>query len=97
MIHGYHVIVVIVCACGFWSPNDPRGWWSDFVDKWEFARFGKATIGLERLVLTETEELNRQEAKRLLKYPPVQFTGVHPALPVGSRLNNCAASQFKAS
>ena len=72
MVHGYHVIV---CAYGFWLPNDPRGSWSDFVGKWELVRFGKATRGLERLVLTEEQERDRQAAKQLLQYPAVQFSG----------------------
>jgi REP element-mobilizing transposase RayT len=91
MVHGYHVIV---CAYGFWLPNDPRGSWSEFVGKWELVRFGKATKGLERLVLTEAEERNRQEAKRLLKYPPVQFTGVQARAIGHGFANACRKSGF---
>ena len=53
MVHGYHVIV---CAYGFWLPNDPRGSWSDFVGKWELVRFGKATKGLDQIALTLVKE-----------------------------------------
>jgi len=73
MIHGYHVILG---AYGFWLPNDPRGSWSDFVGRWELVRFGRSTKSLERLALTPEDERERQEAKRHLKYPAVQFTGL---------------------
>ena len=72
MIHGYHVIFG---AYGFWLPNDPRGSWSDFVGKWEMVRFGRSTKSLTRHELTPEEQRQRQEAKRLLTYPPVQFDG----------------------
>ncbi len=73
MVHGYHVVLG---AYGFWLPNDPRGSWSDFVGKWELVRFGKATKCLTRLVLTEEQERDRLAAKRLLRYPAVQFSGI---------------------
>jgi hypothetical protein len=49
MIHAYHVVFG---TYGFWLPNDPRGFWSDFVGAWELLPFGDATKGLERLELT---------------------------------------------
>ncbi len=73
MVHGYHVIFG---AYGFWLPNDPRGSWSNFVAAWELLRFGPATKGLERMRLTPELEAARLEAKRALKYPPVQFSGL---------------------
>jgi REP element-mobilizing transposase RayT len=76
MVHGYHVIIG---AYGYWLPNDPRGTWSDFVGKWELLRFGKAKRSLDRRSLAELtpQELRkRDEARRSLDYPPVQFTGI---------------------
>ena len=84
MVHGYHVIFG---AYGFWLPNDPRGSWSDFVGSWELLHFGRATKGIERKVLTPEEERKRQEAKKALKYPPIQFTGVQ-ARAIGSGFAN---------
>jgi len=76
VIHGYHVIFG---AYGFWLPNDPRGSWSDFVAAWELLKFGPATKGIERFELTPDQKAQRQEAKKSLKFPPVQFTGTQAA------------------
>jgi len=76
VVHGYHVILA---AYGFWLPNDPRGSWSDFVGRWELVRFGHTTKSLVRRELAELtacELQQREEARRSLKYPPVQFTGI---------------------
>ena len=73
MVHGYHVIFGVY---GFWLPNDPRGSWSDFGGAWELARFGATTKSLERTALTPDQEIQRQQAKEMLKFPAVQFTGV---------------------
>lgn len=73
MVHGYHVIMGLY---GFWLPNDPRGSWSEFVGAWELLRFGKATQRADRSALITPEEKElRAEAKKSLKYPPVQLTG----------------------
>ena len=75
MIHGYHVILPMY---GFWLPNDPRGSWSDFVRRWEIARFGKPLKMLERKELnelTEEEMRDRAAAKAALSYPLVSVTG----------------------
>jgi len=75
VVHGYHVII---CAYGFWLPNDPRGSWSQFVGKWELVRFGRTTRDLPRRNLAELtpgELQQREAARKALKYPPVQFTG----------------------
>ncbi len=82
MVHGYHIVI---CAYGFWLPNDPRGSWSDFVGKWELLRFGESTRGseLRHLAQLTPDELNRRDAARKsLKYPPVQFDGSQ-ALAIG--------------
>src|SRR5947209_9189353 len=75
MILGYHVIF---SAYGFWLPNDPRGSWSDFVGSWELFRYGRATKTDARYSVAHVEhdQSLRQAAKRALKYPPVQFTGI---------------------
>ncbi len=69
---------VIFSAYGFWLPNDPRGSWSDFVRSWELLRYGKATKTDERRSLARGEHDRRRRlaAKRALRYPPVQLTGV---------------------
>ena len=75
MIHGYHVILPMY---GFWLPNDARGSWSDFVRRWEIARFGKPFRTLERKEfneLTDGEVRDRDSAKAALCYPPVSITG----------------------
>ena len=74
MIHGYHVILPMY---GFWLPNDPRGSWSDYVRRWEIAKFGKPLKTLERKELnelTEEEIRDRDEAKAALCYPPVSIS-----------------------
>ena len=75
MIVGYHVIF---STYGFWSPNDPRGSWSEFVGSWELFRYGRATKTSETssLAYREHDRAKRLEAKRALKYPPVNFTGL---------------------
>lgn len=75
MIVGYHIIF---SAYGFWLPNDPRGSWSDFVGSWELLRFGRATKTSERrsLAYDEHDARLRLAAKRALKYPAVNFTGL---------------------
>ena len=75
MIHGYHVILPMY---GFWLPNDPRGSWSDFVRRWEIARFGRPLKMLERKELnelTDEEVRDRAAAKAALSYPAVSVTG----------------------
>ena len=80
MVHGYHVIMGMY---GFWLPNDPRGSWSDFVGAWELLKFGETTRTLERTAEISLQERQlRAEAKRNLKYPPVQLTG-RQALSIG--------------
>ena len=74
MILAYHAIFG---AYGFWLPNDPRGSWSDFVGAWELVRFGKATKTTERQSVAHAphDRKLREDAKRALKFPPVQFSG----------------------
>lgn len=74
MVLGSHIIL---SAYGFWLPNDPRGSWSDFVGSWELARFGRATkTDSRRSVARRAHDHQAHAAKRVLKYPPVCFTGV---------------------
>src|SRR4051794_14660183 len=73
---GYHVIF---SAYGFWLPNDPRESWSEFVGAWElFLAGGKATTTDETCSLAHRphDRRRRLAAKRVLKLPPVRFTGV---------------------
>lgn len=74
MVIGYHVIIG---AYGFWLPNDPRGSWSDFVGSYELYRHRPATkTNVSRSVATAPHDLTlRLDAKKALRYPPVQFTG----------------------
>jgi REP element-mobilizing transposase RayT len=69
---------VIFSTYGFWLPNDPRGSWSDFVGAWELVRFGPATKTDTRLSVAHHphDRETRKQAKQVLKYPPVQFTGL---------------------
>jgi len=74
MVHGFHVIFG---AYGFWLPNDPRGSWSDVAGSCELWRFGPATKSLDRkLTLSVSEQRRLDAARRALKYPAVEFTGV---------------------
>jgi REP element-mobilizing transposase RayT len=75
MIVGYYIIFG---AYGFWLPNDPRGSWSDFVGSWDLYRYGKTTKTTDRINMAYKEHnaAERLEAKKLLKYPAVQFTGI---------------------
>jgi REP element-mobilizing transposase RayT len=76
MILGYHVTF---SAYGFWLPNDPRGSGSNYVGAKHLLPFGRAT-GLDdrrRSVAGKDHDWRfRLEAKKHLKYPAVQFTGV---------------------
>ena len=79
---------VIFSAYGFWLPNDPRGSWSDSVGRWELVRFGKATkVDTRRSVAAAAHDRQlREEARRALKYPPVEFSG-RQVLAVGRGFN----------
>ncbi|MBI2803412.1 MAG: transposase [Planctomycetes bacterium] len=73
MVLAHHLIFT---AYGFWLPNDPRGSWSDFVGSWDLLRYGKATKTTTRRSVAgvpHDREL-REQAKRALKNPPVQFS-----------------------
>lgn len=75
MVHGYHLILPMY---GFWLPNDPRGSWSDFVRRWELARFGPSRKTLERKSIDSLgarERLQRVAAKQALSFPPVSISG----------------------
>jgi len=75
MILGFHFIF---SAYGFWLPNDPRGSWSTTVRQFDLLCFGSATkTNTTRSVAAKPHDhALRRAAKRALKYPPVQFTGV---------------------
>jgi REP element-mobilizing transposase RayT len=75
MVLAYHIIMT---AYGFWLPNDPRGFWSDFVWSWELARYGPATKTTERrsLAYEPHDVYLRQEAKCALLRPPVHLSGI---------------------
>ncbi|MCI0364660.1 MAG: transposase [Phycisphaerales bacterium] len=74
MVLAYHLII---CAYGFWLPNDPRGSWSDFIGAWELLKFGRATtVTTHRSLAKKSHDREaRLAAKRALKYPPVIFSG----------------------
>ena len=70
---------IIFSTYGFWLPNDPRGSWSNFVASWELFRFGgPATKVTTRRSLAHIphDQAARLAAKKLLKYPPVSFSGL---------------------
>src|SRR5690348_12135818 len=75
VIVGYHIIFG---TYGFWLPNDPRGSWSDFVGSWELFRYGPATTTRERrsLAYEDHDQEQRKAAKKSLKYPAVELTGI---------------------
>ena len=75
MVLGHHIIIG---AHGFWLPNDPRGSWSDFVGWYELRRYGPATKTTERrsVAYDEHDHRLRLAAKKAMKYPAVEFTGI---------------------
>jgi REP-associated tyrosine transposase len=75
-ILGFHFIL---SAYGFWLPNDPRGSWSEVVRRFDLLRLGHATkINTTRSVADQPHDVRgRFHAKRSLRYPPVQFSGIH--------------------
>ncbi len=75
MILGFHYIIT---AYGFWLPNNPRGSWSRIIRQWELLPYGPAgKVDSRRSLAGQAhDDADRIAAKRLLKYPPVQFTGV---------------------
>ena len=74
MILGTHSII---STYGFWLPNEPRGSWSDFVANWELYRYGPATkVTTHRSVAHRPyDRCLKREMQRVLKHPPVLFTG----------------------
>lgn len=75
MVRGYHFIF---SAYGFWLPNDPRGSWSDTIRSFDLLRFGPATkVNTTRSLAAEPHDVAlRNQAKAVLRYEPVRFTGV---------------------
>ena len=75
LVIAYHLIWT---ANGWWLPNDPRGSWSDFVGSWELLRYGPATTTSETRSLAhiEHDRALRLAAKKALKHPAVEFTGI---------------------
>jgi len=76
MVHGYHLILSMY---GYWLPNDPRGAWSEFVRKWELARFSVQSDRFEKRSLDQLspDELQRrEEARHSLEFPPVSIDGL---------------------
>jgi hypothetical protein len=69
---------LIFGAYGFWLPNDPRGSWSDFVGAWDLFRYGRATktTATRSLAGRAHNPAVRLAAKRALKYPAVEFSGL---------------------
>lgn len=69
---------LIFSAYGFWLPNDPRGSGSDFVRSFDLLRYGIATkVRTRRSVASKKHDSRlRLEAKKALRYPPVQFSGI---------------------
>jgi len=74
MVLGYHIII---CAYGFWLPNDPRGSWSEVVRRWELLLFGTSTkVTTRRSVAHRSHDRQaRLAAKQALSRPPLVFTG----------------------
>ena len=75
----YHVIFG---AYGFWLPNDPRGSWSTYVGSSALHQFGSATKTVARRSVARANHDHdvRLAAKRSLKYPAVQFSGIQARL-----------------
>jgi REP element-mobilizing transposase RayT len=79
MVRGYHVIF---STYGFWLPNDPRGSGSRYVGSEELRQFGEATYlpakerGGRSVARTPHNTQLRKLAKKHLKYPPVEFSGI---------------------
>jgi hypothetical protein len=88
MVIAYHIIYGMY---GFWLPNDPRGWWSDFVGSWELYRYGPATKvdDYRSYAHDPHDRTKRLEAKGALKYPPVVLNG-RQALGVAKGFANVA-------
>ena len=76
MVLAYHNIITVY---GFWLPNDPRGSWSEFVRSWElFLAAGRATKTESRRSVARIahDATKRRDAKKSLRYPPVELDGV---------------------
>ena len=75
MIRGFHLVWT---AYGWWFPNDPRGSWSSWVGSWDLYRYGPATKvnTTQSLAHQPHDRQKRLNAKEVLKYPPVRFTGI---------------------
>jgi hypothetical protein len=63
---------------GFWLPNDPRGSGSVYVGSKALLPYGLATKVSTRksVACRRCDPVIRREAKKSLKYRPVQLTGV---------------------
>ena len=75
MVVGFHFII---SAYGFWLPNDPRGSWSSTVRQFDLLKYGPATKiqTTQSVADTPHDRELRHVAKRVMKYPPVKFTGL---------------------
>lgn len=81
MILGAHVIL---CAYGFWLPNEERGSWSEFVRSWELLKFGPATkVDTHRSVAGKPFDWElKRKMQAALRYPSAVFDG-RQALAIG--------------
>ena len=87
VILAYHIVF---SAYGFWLPNDPRGSWSTFVEAWELLLAGgiaTKTGDARSKAHDQHKNQERIDAKKSLKYPPVEFDGLQ-ALAVAAGFNN---------
>lgn len=87
---------LIISACGFWLPNDPRGSWSDFVGSWELLKFGPATkVHDSRNYAKDPHDATlRRAAKQALKYPPVRFNAAQRQAIAAGFAHACSESQY---
>jgi REP element-mobilizing transposase RayT len=94
MIHAFHSIFSMY---GFWMPNDPRGSGSNYVAKWELFRYGAATpVKTRRSVVAKSHDRSKRlAAKSVLKYPPVQITGLQARTIVEGFAHAVAAANYQ--
>jgi REP element-mobilizing transposase RayT len=93
MILAYHSIFSMY---GFWMPNDPRGSGSDYIAVWNLFRYGPATKTDSRrsVAAAPHDRAARLAAKQVLRYPPVQLTGVQAITVVDAVRIACVEASY---
>ncbi len=71
-----HADHFIWSSYGTWIPSCPRESWSRYIRSWERSRPGLIDSQEEQLAGTDPYRVNRMQADKTLKFPPIQFSAL---------------------